>query len=205
MYLPKHFAPPDVNQMHRLMHEHPLATLIVVSADGVEANHLPLLLSADGRHLHGHMARSNPLVEADGAAVLVVFQGPHAYISPSWYPSRPARAVPTWNYAVVHAHGRLTCRDQADWMQHHLAVISQRFESRQDDSWQMHAAPEDFLQRMQSAVVGIDIAIERLEGKFKLSQNRSAEDRWGVIEALNASAGGRHPLSRWMWVGTEQG
>lgn len=177
MYLPPHFKQPDT----------------------------ALLPSADGSHLHGHVARASPLTHLDGARVLAVFHGPHAYVSPSWYPSRPVRAVPTWNYAVVHAHGRLTCQNQSAWLERHLAAVSQRFEGGLAEPWQLHAAPAEFIERMQSAVVGIDISVERLEGKFKLSQNRSAEDRWGVIEALNAAAGGRHPLSRWMWVGTEQG
>jgi transcriptional regulator len=143
------------------------------------------------------VARANPLWRQDGAAaieksVLAIFQGPSSYISPELYdlPALGGRAVPTWNYAVVHAHGRLRSIDDADWLLAHMRRMTQRQEEAQGRGWRVDAAPRDYIERLVQAVVGIEIAIERLQGKWKESQNRSAEERTRIAHAggMTASA-----------------
>lgn len=193
MYLPAHFAPPDATAMHELVRCHPLATLVTRDDDGFTADHLPLELDLKtGPHgtLRGHVARANPLwARADGQTVLVVFQGPDHYVSPSWYPSKSEhhKVVPTWNYQVVHAHGRLRAIDDADWLRALVARLTDQHEAPLPTPWSVDDAPADFVAQMLKAIVGVEIELTKLEGKFKWSQNRSAADRAGVQDGLIAS------------------
>lgn len=194
MYLPKHFAETDVDMLHALMCAYPLATVITHTADGPTADHLPLHLSAPCSRLgtlRGHIARANPLGDHDTSLmeVLVIFHGPHAYITPAWYPSKTATGmvVPTWNYVVVHAYGTLRIIDDADWLRTHLTALTTQHEAPLAQPWLLEDAPHDFIQRMLQGVVGIEITITRLTGKWKTSQNQPVANQAGVIAGLQAS------------------
>ena len=189
MYIPQHFAQDDVAEMHALMRSHPLATLISHGADGLNANHLPLLLS-EGK-LQGHVARANP-VWRDGAVigeVLVIFHGHDSYISPSGYATKAehGKVVPTWNYAAVHAYGELRAIDDRDWVFRQISALTTSNEAALPQPWAVSDAPADYIDKMLGAVVGIEISITRLLGKWKVSQNQPAENRASLIAALEKS------------------
>ena len=187
MYLPKHFEHPDTAALHQLMREHPLATLVTHSADGLTADHIPLEFDAASNTLRGHVARANPLWRAAaGQAVLAVFQGPHAYVSPNWYPAKTAthKVVPTWNYAVVHAHGTLQVTESAPWLHALVSRLTQHHESTQPKPWAVSDAPDDYVQQMLRAIVGIEVPVQRVVGKYKLHQNHTAENHVGVVQSL---------------------
>jgi transcriptional regulator len=195
MYLPAHFAAPDTEAMHALMRTHPLALLILHSAGeasaATTADLIPLHFEpTQGPHglLRGHVARANPLWRRAGAPVLAVFQGPQAYVSPGWYPSKAdhGKVVPTWNYSMVQARGALRVIEDAPWLRTLVSGLTQWHEQKQPRPWAVDDAPEDYVQQMLRAIVGIEIPIDSLQGKFKLSQNRSAADRDGVIAGLSA-------------------
>lgn len=192
MYTPSPFAAPDQAALYALMRAYPLATLIVKDAHGLEVNHVPLLLTADGT-LTGHLARANPLWRTmqSAPAVLAVFHGPQAYVSPSWYPAkeRHGKGVPTWNYAVVHAQGSARVIETADWIQAHLAAMTAQHEAAFESPWRMEEAPPAFITGLLQAVVGIEITLTGLTGKWKLSQNQSAENQAGVMVGLRQHAG----------------
>lgn len=189
MYTPKHFSESRVQALHGLIREYPFATVVAHAAGGLAANHLPFEL-VDGV-LHGHVARSNELARMDGADVLLIFRGPDGYISPNWYPSKheTGREVPTWNYAVVHVHGRLKVVDDAVWLRRLLETLTDRHEAAQPQPWKVSDAPADHIQKSLRAIVGLEIAIERIEGKFKLSQNHPAGNRAGVVAGLRQRDG----------------
>jgi transcriptional regulator len=192
MYLPKHFEQNDPAALHGLMREHPLAALVTTGADGLTADHLPLEYDAASNTLHGHVARANPLWRtADAQPVLAIFRGPQAYVTPSWYPSKAAthKVVPTWNYAVVHAHGRLRAVDDAPWLHALVSRLTGTHEARRSAPWAVSDAPDDYVQQMLHAIVGIEIPVERLVGKWKVSQNRAEPDRLGVADGLAAEPG----------------
>ena len=197
MYLPAHFAESRPEVLQALMQQNPLATLITQTADGLEANHIPLQFlppTAAAPHglLKGHVARANTLwktaqTEAD---VLVIFQGPHAYISPSWYPGKAdhARIVPTWNYIAVHARGRLVVKDDAAWLREFLDSLTTTHETEANSAWRMEDAPEDYIAKMLAAIVGFEITITALQGKWKVSQNKSVAERAGMVQGLQQRA-----------------
>ncbi len=191
MYLPGHFEQHDPAALQALMREHPLATLVTVRADGPTADHIPLEYDATTRTLRGHVARANPLWhEAAGRPVLAVFCGPQAYITPSWYPSKATthKVVPTWNYTVVHAHGSLAVVEDAPWLHSLVSRLTQHHESARAQPWAVSDAPGDYVQQMLRAIVGIQIPVDKLIGKWKVSQNRSAADRLGVSQGLAETA-----------------
>lgn len=191
MYLPKHFAEPRNEVMHALMRAHPLATLITLGAQGLDANHIPLLLDEKNGTLRGHLARTNPLWrEADGLDVLAIFQGPECYITPNWYPAKQetGKVVPTWNYAVVHVHGRLRVIDDAGWLRAQIDALTRQEEATRPLPWQVADAPADYIEKMLGAIVGIEIGISRLTGKWKTSQNQTADNRAGVAAGLRVRA-----------------
>lgn len=194
MYLPAHFACTDEAELAALMDEHPLAQLVHHAPDGsLDADPVPLLYDRDSRTLRGHVARANPLWRvANGHPVLALFNGAQAYVSPNWYPSKAVthKAVPTWNYTVVHAHGVLQAREDEAWLREFLPRLTARHEATQPRPWSLADAPEDFLQQMMRAIVGIEIPVTRMVGKIKASQNRSAADREGVAQGL-----GTHPMA----------
>jgi transcriptional regulator len=190
MYLPKHFEQHDPQALQALMREHPLAALVSTGADGVTADHLPLEYDAASNTLRGHVARANPLWQhADGQPVLAIFRGAQAYVTPSWYPSKAAthKVVPTWNYAVVHAHGTLRAVAEAPWLHALVSRLTGHHEAPRPQPWAVSDAPEDYVQQMLRAIVGIEIPVARLVGKWKVSQNRSEADRLGVADGLAAA------------------
>jgi transcriptional regulator len=192
VYLPSHFAQHDRGQLVALMRERPLATLVVGTPDGPTADLIPLEFVADeGPHgtLRGHVARANPLWRHDGAAALAVFQGPEAYVSPGWYASKRehGKVVPTWNYVMVQARGTLRAWDDAPWLRALVGRLTDHHEAAQAQPWSVTDAPDDYVQQMLRAIVGIEIALTSLVGKWKVSQNRSAADREGTADGLAAS------------------
>ena len=200
MYLPEHFAETRLEELDRIIREHPLGMLVTHTASGLDANHLPFELDADRGAfgtLQAHVARTNPLCRevADGAAVLVVFRGAQGYISPNWYPSKHEthRHVPTWNYEVVHAQGRIRLIDDAKFVGSLVAQLTRRHEATEPRPWKMADAPRDYIEQMLRMVVGIEIELTSLTGKRKLGQNRDARDVQGVISALQER--GQHDLS----------
>jgi transcriptional regulator len=191
MYLPKHFEQPDRDALIALMRERPLATLIVATPDGPTADLIPLEFApTEGEHgtLHGHVARANPLWEHAGAQALAVFTGPDAYISPGWYASKRehGKVVPTWNYTMVQARGFLRAVEDAPWLHALVQRLTTHHEATQAKPWAVSDAPDDFVQQMLRAIVGIEIPLASLLGKWKVSQNRSAADRAGTVEGLAA-------------------
>jgi transcriptional regulator len=192
MYLPKHFEQHDPAALRALLQAHPLATVVVCGADGLQAEWLPMEYdAAAGPHgsLRGHVARSNTLWQRAGSDALALFHGPQAYVSPSWYPSKRqhGKAVPTWNYAVIEARGRLVAIDDPAWMQGFLRQLTQRHEAGRTEPWDISDAPMDYTERMLRAVVGVEIVLASpLRGKWKVSQNRDAADRDGVAAGLEA-------------------
>jgi len=188
VYLPPAFteARPEVLTEH--IDRHDFGLLVSHGPAGLVASHIPFLMERDGDevHLHGHLARPNPQVgDLDrGGEVLVIFGGPHAYISPSWYEDGPS--VPTWNYADVHAYGTARLVEDADWLRDLLIRLSERHEAGNRRPWRMQSLPESYVEAMLKGIVGLDIAVTRLEGKYKLGQNRPAGDRPRVIAALES-------------------
>ena len=192
MYLPKHFLVEDQAVLAQLISEYPLAT-IVANLDGhFEINHLPLMLSSDKTKLYGHVARMNPLVKVasgNNTSVTAIFNGPNAYVTPSWYPSKQesGKVVPTWNYAAVHAEGSIKLIEDAQWLRSHVSQMTNIHEPTYQSTWKLEDAPEEYVQMMLKAIIGIEIEISSLVGKFKLSQNRPAEDYEAVVEQLEKS------------------
>jgi transcriptional regulator len=189
MYLPKHFEQPDRAALVALMRERPLATLVVAAPDGPTADLIPLDYVADASEhglLRGHVARANPLWRHAGAKALAVFTGPEAYVSPGWYPSKRehGKVVPTWNYTMVQARGHLRTVDDAPWLRALVGHLTDTHEATQARPWSVSDAPEDYVQQMLRAIVGIEIPLTALVGKWKTSQNRSAADREGVAQGL---------------------
>lgn len=189
MYLPKHFAEARADVLQALIRDYPFATVVANASAGLVANHLPFEW-VDGA-LHGHVARGNELAKLDGAEVLVIFQGPDGYISPNWYPTKQEthREVPTWNYAVAHVHGRLKVVEDAAWLRTLLERLTDHHEAAEPQPWRVDDAPADHVGKMLRAIVGIEIAIERIEGKFKLSQNHPERNRLGAIAGLRRRDG----------------
>ncbi len=191
MYLPAHFAIADAAAMHRVIREHPLGILVTSAADGLDANHIPFELDPGAGTqgvLKAHVARANPLWGRcrGGADVLVVFRAEEGYISPNWYPSKHEthRLVPTWNYRVVHAHGRLTVHDEEAYVRGVVARLTRTHEAGEPRPWKMGDSAPEYIDGMLKAIVGIEVAITRLEGKAKLSQNRETRDRLGAADTL---------------------
>ena len=191
MYIPKHFAETDVARMQALMRAHPLATLVSHGPDGLNANHIPWLLANDASPygtLQGHIARANPLWKTGNVAgeVLVVFQGDESYISPSGYATKTehGKVVPTWNYAVVHAYGELRVIDDPVWVFAQISALTAANESALAPPWTVTDAPADYIEKMLGAIVGLEITITRLLGKWKLSQNQPPANQSSLIKAL---------------------
>ena len=185
MYTPSYFNETRIKALHGLMRDFPFATVVTHTEAGLVANHLPFELVGDNL-LHGHVARGNELRQADGAEILLIFRGPDGYISPNWYPSKheTGREVPTWNYAVVHVHGRLRVVEDAAWLRTLLERLTDRHEAGLPAPWKVSDAPADHIEKSLRGIVGLEIAIDRIEGKFKLSQNHPEANRLGVIDGL---------------------
>ena len=193
VHIPQQFDESRVEVMHGLIRAQPLATLITLRPAGVEANHIPLVL-LDGPSpfgtLRGHVARSNPLwhEHPNDADALAIFHGPSCYITPSWYASKEetGKVVPTWNYVSVHARGKLGIFEDARWLRAHLEVLTAHNEQALAHPWAVADAPHDFIEKMIGSIVGIEMVILELRGKWKVSQNRPLQDRISVVEGLRA-------------------
>ena len=192
MYRPPAFSEDRLEVLQALVRAHPLGLLITASEGGLLANPLPfLLVERDGRPLlQAHLARANPQVEALRAAseALVVFQGPQAYISPSWYPTKRAhgKVVPTWNYVIVQAHGAPQIIDDPDWLASQIARVTDSQEGDRSEPWKVTDAPDDYIAQMKRAIIGLEIPVARFEGKWKTSQNQPADNQAGVVAGLAA-------------------
>ena len=193
MYIPSHFVVSDAEALHRLIREHPLGILLANTAGGLDANHIPFEFTPnEGEHgtLRAHVARSNPVWQdvRDGDEVMVVFRGEEAYVSPTWFPSKHEfhKQVPTWNYKVVHLHGKIRICDDERFVRGMVARLTRTHEASQPKPWKMTDAPADYIDAMLKAIVGIEIEVTRITGKFKLSQNRELRDRLSLGEALKA-------------------
>lgn len=195
MYTPAAFRDDDTHSLHRLMDETRLAILVTHDENGMQASHLPLLLRSDQGAtgtLYGHLARANPQWRAlqAGAQVMVIFPGADAYVSPAFYPAKAehGKVVPTWNYLAVHAYGTAEVFSDAQRLLEVVSGLTNKHEANRATPWAVADAPADYIDKMLGAIVGFALPIERLEGKRKLSQNRSAEDINGVREGLSASS-----------------
>lgn len=190
MYNPPHFAITDTAELHRIIESYPLGTL-VSHFDGLDANHLPFEFDPQRGEfgtLTAHVARANPICQAaaQGGDVMVIFRGAEGYISPNWYPSKHEthRLVPTWNYEVVHAHGKIKLLDDEKFVRGVVARLTREHEATEAKPWKMGDSAPEYINGMLAAIVGLEITVTRLEGKAKLSQNRELRDRQGAVKVL---------------------
>ena len=190
MYIPRANQEDRISVFHKLMQDQPFASLITMGSSGLFASHIPMLLEQNGAmgQLRGHISRANtqwrdytPSVEA-----LAIFSGPQHYITPNWYPEKQetGKVVPTWNYVVVHAYGHLKIIEDREWLMPHLANLTKIHEAESPVPWEVGDAPADYIAALTKGIVGLEMTIERLEGKWKISQNRSEQDRNGVAKGL---------------------
>ena len=202
MYISDHFRESDSDAINALIRHFPLATVVLCGVDGSpQANHYPLLLEVDSRgdqKLCGHLPKhdANALLLKQAPSALAIFQGPSAYISPSFYPTKAltGKVVPTWNYLVVHARGAPTLVDDPSWVHEHLETMTAQMESSRPSPWKVADAPTEYTQLLQSQIFGFEIAIESIEAKFKSSQNKSKADREGVRAGLDLQKRSAPPM-----------
>jgi transcriptional regulator len=194
MYVPAHFEESRVEVLHELIRSYPLGTLVTLTSGGLQANHIPFEIVPDPPPfgiLRGHVARANPVWQEFSREVkpLVIFQGPAAYVSPSWYATKQetGRVVPTWNYAVVHATGDLNVIEDRLWLREFVEKLTDRHEAGRAMPWKVADAPPQYVDELLNGIVGLEVSIGRLTGKWKASQNRPARDRAGVVNALRQS------------------
>jgi transcriptional regulator len=188
MYVPSHFAETRPEVLEQFIRSNALATLVTAGPGGLMANHIPLFLDAGAGVLRGHMSRANPQwreIER-GLDVLAIFHGPQRYISPSWYPSKAehGRVVPTWNYAVVHVCGPAVTYDDPERILANVTELTDQQESAFRNPWKVSDAPVGYVEGIAKGIIGVQVTIHRMEGKFKLSQNRPQADRRGVVDGL---------------------
>ena len=188
MYIPAHFSIKNLELMHQIIHAHPLGVLVTMTPEGLDANHIPFELDAGRGVLTAHVARTNPVWQqcGNGMDALVIFRGEESYISPNWYPSKHEfhRQVPTWNYEVVHVHGRMIVQDKEKFVRGVVGRLTRKHEAIEAKPWKMGDSTPEFIDGMLKAIVGIEITITRMEGKAKLSQNREDRDRLNAAEVL---------------------
>lgn len=202
MYVPNHFKEDDVAKLQQYIRDYSFGLLVVADDEGIEVNHVPFYLSGDDDSSYGilqcHLARSNKVWQRiqNSHSVLAVFQGPNAYVSPSWYPTKAetGRVVPTWNYLAVHAEGCAKVVQDSVWLYEHLCQLTNQHEKDRENPWAVDDAPKDYTEGLMRGIVGIEIKIEKLIGKLKSSQNQPECNRLGVKAGLkeenvaNASA-----------------
>lgn len=198
MYLPKHFREDRPEVLHRAMRDIGAATIVSQGPDGLIATHVPIELDpspAPFGMIRCHFARANPhaAIVADADELLLIFQGPQSYVTPSWYPSKQesGKVVPTWNYVAIHAYGAAETYTDPDRLRRHLGAMTGHHESGYALPWGIDDAPADFIDGMCRAIVGLQITLSRIEGKWKVSQNRPAADRAGVIDGLRSDGSAR--------------
>ena len=196
MYVPPLFAETDVQRLHDAIRAARLASLVTFGETGIEASHVPMLIDpepAPWGTIYGHIARTNPQWQRFDAAVpaLAIFLGPEAYVSPAWYPTKQqtGKVVPTWNYVAVHAYGPLRFFEDAESLLSIVTRLTERHEKDRAEPWRVDDAPADYIASMLKAIVGFALPIARLEGKWKMSQNRPHQDRLGVVEGLTREGG----------------
>ena len=194
MYTPGHFKQDSIEELKKIIVDYPFATLVTQFEDNIEANHIPMHLeqnAADGLVLKGHVAQANPVWKdcPQESKSLAIFNGPNVYISPGYYPSKmnDPRVVPTWNYIVVHVRGPIAFVHDADWKLDMLNTLTNQHEKGQTKPWRVADAPEEYTQKLLAAIIGIEIKVETIEGKWKLSQNQPETNKQGVIQALSGS------------------
>ena len=197
MYQPPQYREDRIDVLHDLIRAHPFATLVAFGPAGLIGNHLPFVLHeelTDNGVLRGHVARANPLWQSYDRTIdaLAIFQGVHGYISPTWYPSKKehGKVVPTWNYAVVHAYGPLAIIEDAEWLREHVGKLTFQQENKRPAPWAVSDAPGDYIARQLKGIVGIEMPISRIEGKWKVSQNKNDQDRMGVCRGLDSESDG---------------
>lgn len=196
MYVPKHFKEDDTETLHRYIRDYSFGLFVIADEDGIEANHVPFHLQVDSDNSLGtlqcHLARTNPAWKRieKGGSVLAIFQGPDAYVSPSWYATKAetGRVVPTWNYLAVHARGAARVVQDPSWLKEHLHNLTDRHERDRAQPWSVDDAPEEYTERLMQGIVGIEIRIEELTGKLKASQNQPEANRAGVKAGLKAES-----------------
>jgi transcriptional regulator len=194
MFMPDHFRVEDVAEMHALMRARPFAALVSMTPSGLYGTHLPTVLKSEGPHgtIECHLARANPHWKdlAKGEEAMMIFQGADGYITPNWYATKvqTGKAVPTWNYAIVHAYGRPAIMNDGEWLKRHVTELSDQQERSEAHPWKVSDAPDSYIDVMLRGIVGFRFEITRLEGKSKMSQNREPQDRLGVIDGLKARA-----------------
>lgn len=195
MYSPPLFEETRLEVLHDLIRAHPLGALVILAGTELSANHMPFLIHpGEGKKgkLCAHVARANPVWRQLTSEVeaLVIFQGPESYITPSWYPSKheDGKVVPTWNYAVVHAYGRPRAIEDRGWLLQHVTELTGAHEAGEALPWKVSDAPADYREQMIGRIVGIEIPISKLQGKWKVSQNRKPADRLGVVAGLKSQA-----------------
>ena len=188
MYIPAHFSIKNLELMHTIIQTHPLGVLVTMTPEGLDANHIPFELDAARDVLTAHVARANPVWQqcGNGMDALVIFRGEESYISPNWYPSKHEfhRQVPTWNYEVVHVHGRMVVQDTEKFVRGVVGRLTRKHEAIEAKPWKMGDSTPEFIDGMLKAIVGIEITITRMEGKAKLSQNREDRDRLNASDVL---------------------
>src|SRR5262245_38911085 len=196
MYVPPIYKQDDVQVLHDAIRNSGLAILVTVGADGIEASHVPMLVDPEPAPLgtlHGHVARSNPQWQraVSDSHALAIFPGPDAYISPAWYVTKQetGKVVPTWNYVAIHASGPLRFFDDSDRLLAHVTKLTESQEGHRTAPWAVTDAPEDYIRGQLTRIIGFEMPIARLEGKWKMSQNRPAQDRVGAIEGLRRESG----------------
>lgn len=191
MYIPQQFEETRVDVMHELIRAYPLATLVTYSSGGLNANHIPLYLSVSPEpygSLYGHIARANPLLNeiAEGVETLVIFKGLDSYITPSWYATKleTGKVVPTWNYAVVHAYGILRIVENSSWLRTQLEALTNHNESSFPQSWTVSDVPSEYIEQMMEAIIGVEIVVTKMLGKWKVSQNQPTKNQVSLISGL---------------------
>jgi transcriptional regulator len=191
MYIPQANKEGRLPILHKLMEDQPFASLVTMGASGLFASHIPMVLERNGTALgllKGHLSRANPQWRDFSPSVesLAIFVGPQHYITPNWYPEKEAngKVVPTWNYAVVHAYGHLKVIEDSEWLMAHLNTLTTIHEAGSPAPWKVSDAPSDYIASLARGIVGLEMVIERIEGKWKVSQNRSEQDRHGVADGL---------------------
>jgi transcriptional regulator len=194
MYLPAHFEEKRLEVLHQLVQTHAMGTLVTLDAGRLNANHIPFELSTDGTPfgtLRAHVARANPVWQSFSSEVeaLAIFQGPQAYITPSWYATKQedGKVVPTYDYMVVHAYGPIKVIEDAEWLRGLVTRLTDRYEAGRAKPWKVTDAPADYIDKRLSAIVGIEIPLTQLIGKWKLSQNQPEANRKGVEAGLRES------------------
>lgn len=203
MYLPSHFKEERTAVVHGLIRDHPLGTLVTLGPQGLDSNHLPFQIDPEPRPfgtLRAHVARANPMWRefSQDVEALAIFQGPQAYVTPSWYPTKQenGKVVPTWNYLVAHAYGPLRVVEDTAWLRNFVEGLTNRFEAGRADPWKITDAPDDYIERQLSAIIGLEIPVTRLLGKWKVSQNRVPADREAVARGFKGA--GDAVMAEWV-------